>query len=222
MHDALIRSRCPRSAPHAAFIAALVCGLALAALAPSPARACSCMQASVPEAYEAAVAVFEGHVLELQTVEPSPSAPGYRSVRMQVVRAWKGVESEEVVITTPLDSAGCGYDFSVDQSYLVYAAAQGGGLQVSLCSRTSPIARAGDDLKTLGMGATPVDPKKQDTPAAAVPPREEPPARGGCAGCTLGSGPGAALGAAPLLLLLAGLRARARAVTSRRRSGSRS
>jgi hypothetical protein len=211
MHHALTTS----SAVRRLASAVLGSGFALFALGlldPAHAHACSCMQTTLADAYAAAVAVFEGHVLEVQSVEPSADRPAQRSVRMQVVRSWKGAEGEEVVISTPADSAMCGYAFSADQSYLVFADAQGGGLQVSLCSRTQSIAEAGEDLKAIGMGSTPVDPKKQDTPKAAAEPTapDEPPARGGCAGCALGAGHGGALGAAPLLALLALLRARSR------------
>jgi len=223
MHHAFTSRRAVRRTLRAA-VAALGSGLALAAagvLDPAPAQACSCLQSTLPDAYAAAVAVFEGHVLEVQSVEPTASQPGYRNVRMQVVRSWKGTESEEVVVTTPTDSAGCGYAFSAEQSYLVYAGGQGGGLQVTLCSRTQPIAQAAEDLKTLGMGATPVDPKKQESPGVVAKPAapDEPPARGGCAGCSLGAAAAGAPGSAGLLALFGLFRVRYRLRRAAWRSG---
>jgi hypothetical protein len=221
MDDSFAHSLASRDRPR--LLRRLVAQLALAAALfgvaaqlPARAHACSCMMQAQPDAYEQSVAVFEGHVLEVKA-PPSPDAPGQTSVRMQVVRAWKGIESEEVTITTAANSAACGYAFAVDESYLVYADALDGELQVSLCSRTQPIAAAGEDLKALGLGATPVNPKAQAPEVVAQEPRPtEPPARGGCAGCaTTGGGAGAPLsaGAAVLLSLL---------LTCRRRSGPRS
>jgi hypothetical protein len=173
------------------------------------------MQQSQRDAFEQAVAVFEGNVLE---VKPSATEPetGNVTVRFKVVQAWKGTESEEVVLATPANSAMCGYAFTAGQSYLVYASASEGKLDVSLCSRTQPSAQAGEDLKALGLGATPVDPKADphSAPPAAT---QEPPARGGCAGCALG-GETTGKSAAALLPVLGALAL----ITCRRRSGSRS
>jgi MYXO-CTERM domain-containing protein len=198
------------------FVPILVAALtAFCAFAPARARACSCMQQSQRDAFEQAVAVFEGHVLE---VKPSATEPevGNVTVRFKVVQAWKGTESEEVVLGTPANSAMCGYAFAVGQSYLVYASASEGKLDVSLCSRTQPSAQAGEDLKALGIGATPVDPKA-DPHAAPQPATQEPPARGGCAGCALTPAEARQNGAA-LLIVIGALAL----ITYRRRSGSRS
>jgi MYXO-CTERM domain-containing protein len=197
---------------HPILVAALT---ALCAFAPARARACSCMQQSQRDAFEQAVAVFEGHVLE---VKPSAIEPdvGNVTVRLKVVQAWKGTESEEVVLGTPANSAMCGYAFAAGQSYLVYASAAEGKLEVSLCSRTQPSAQAGEDMKALGLGATPVDPKA-DPHMAPQPASREPPARGGCAGCALTPADAERHGAA-LALVLGALAL----ITFRRRSGSRS
>jgi hypothetical protein len=203
---------------------------ALCALAPARARACSCMQQSQRDAFEQAVAVFEGHVLE---VKPSATEPEISpvTVRFKVVQAWKGAEGEEVVLNTAANSAMCGYAFAAGKSYLVYASATEGKLDVSLCSRTQPSAAAGEDLKALGLGATPVDPKADPHAAPPAAATDEPPARGGCAGCALAPAE-ARLHGAELLCVLGALLVASRRrfaavrwrslITSRRRSGSRS
>jgi hypothetical protein len=128
------------------------------------------------------------------------------------------MESEDAEVVTAVSSATCGYNFEVGKSYLVYAGTFDGKLNVSLCSRTALIDQAGEDLQALGLGATPVNPK---TPPADVAPQqsvpEEPPARGGCAGCASTGSAARSAGGLALTALFALL-----LVTCRRRSGSRS
>jgi hypothetical protein len=214
----------PRRARVAITLALGASLLAGAALRPERAHACSCMQQSQRDAFEQAVAVFEGHVVEVQP-PPEPDGSGHATVRMKVVRAFKGIESEEALVTTPASSAACGYTFAVGTSYLVYASAVEGKLDVSLCSRTQLLAQADEDLGALGLGATPVQPQATPPGAAAdqrAPEEDrstptEPPARGGCASCA-STGAGLSTPGAPGLLALCALLL----VTCRRRSGSRS
>ena len=218
MHDSLVRTFAfglrprPASGPALGLAAALA---AVAALAPARAHACSCMPQAQRDAYEQSVAVFEGHVLEQSP--PPADQTGQVTVRMKVVRAWKGIESEHAEVVTAANSATCGYAFTVDQSYLVYATTLEGKLHVNLCGRTQPIAGADEDLKALGLGATPVEPKAGpatlETKEGTTP--EEPPARGGCAGCAATGESPRSLAAAALPALCALL-----LVTCRRRSGS--
>jgi hypothetical protein len=72
-------------------------------------------------------------------------------VRFSVVTAWRGVDTREVTVSTHRSSAMCGYPFQEGEEYLVYARG-GEGLTVSLCSRTAPLADAGEDLAALGAG----------------------------------------------------------------------
>jgi hypothetical protein len=182
-----------------------------------PALACKCMPQSPADSLAQAVAVFEGKVLELREPGPEQTGPtAQRTVKLGVVRAWKGIESETVDVLTPSDGAACGYTFAQGGSYLVYASADSGGLHVISCSRTRPIPEAGEDLALLGMGATPVDPRPPEAVPAADKPKA-PPAKGGCASCSAHAGPSPATGGLLLATALVGLglrlcwRARARA-----------
>src|SRR5436190_7000304 len=151
---------CARAATAVALIASVL-------LTCERAFACSCVDRTPAEAYAQAVSVFEGHVLEI--AEPPPGAEGAAAVikvRLAVVRSWKGMEQEQVEVTTANNSARCGFAFAADQNYLVYAASAASGLSVSLCSRTRPIDQAGEDLAVIGMGATPVDPKAPESERA--------------------------------------------------------
>ncbi len=167
-------------------LAALVALSVAAAIAPSRALACMCVQSNVQAAYDGSAAVFEGFVKEVgEPQSDAPDAGPRRKVRLEVVSAWKGAEGEQVTVFTAADSAMCGYTFQVERSYLVYAISGPGGLEVSLCSRTRPMAEADEDLAHLGMGATPVDPNANPPPEPKGTTTSEPPARGGCAGCAI-------------------------------------
>lgn len=146
------------------------------------ARACDCPVQSLADALASSAAVFEGKVTRIASAGEGASAS--LSVELLVVRAWKGVESETITVSTPTDAAACGFAFTPNESYLVYAALNGDALRVDRCGRTRPAADAEADLPALGLGVTPVEPKN-DEQAEASP--SEPPARGGCAGCVVGS-----------------------------------
>ncbi len=164
--------------------------LALPWAAVSQAHACKCAPPPpVIDAFHAAAGVFEARVLAI-TAQPADAGQASitYAVRVGVVRSWKGVETEEVTVLTPIEGPACGYAFALDQSYLVYASEEDGKLRVDSCSRTRPIAEAGNDLSALGMGVVPVSPHKPD---AGTPARTDaakgtlPPGSGGCASCSV-------------------------------------
>jgi hypothetical protein len=170
------------------------------------------MQLSTSEGFQRARAVFEGRVLEVGAQAADGTALERVRVRLRVVRAWKGVTTESIELSTANNSAACGYEFTPGQSYLVYADEENGALAVSLCSRTQPMSEAGQDLEALGMGATPVDPKAPPSERTLTEKKPDAPARGGCASCSLGSSAAPPRLAAGLVVL----------ATCRRRSRSRS
>jgi hypothetical protein len=127
-------------------VPALGAALCAALLMPARAEACSCMAPPPPaEARDHAAAVFEGRVLAV----PAPGQPTESLViRLRIVRAWKGVTTEEVSVTTASNSAACGFEFAADQSYLVYAHANEDG--------------------TLGVASVPHRPHRRCTDVAAL------------------------------------------------------
>jgi hypothetical protein len=132
-----------------------VLGLLLPLLASSSASACSCVGPGAPcEAYGATPAVFACIVTEI-----SPSQFTFKDgdqertypcnlVRFRIERAYKGVELSESVLRTGRGGGDCGFEFTVDEHYLVYAHRDPGTgeLGTSICSRTQRLADAGDDL----------------------------------------------------------------------------
>ena len=213
----------------------LVCPLllvpALLVAAPRSADACSCIQGrSVVSSYETADAVFVGKVVSIDEVSDGVGAG--LEVALHVEKAFKGVASEQILVYTAAHGAACGYHFTRDEQYLVFAHADNQDrLHVSLCSRTEPLARAGEDIAALGQhlgldpapASGPAAPAKTDATSSegpaegsnAAPVQTVPPQAGGCAGCTADN---RATPGLILLLALLGLR-RARRLGRDRRSG---
>ena len=71
---------------------------------------------------------------------------------------WKGETADTIQIQTADNSAACGYNFELGESYLVYAyandvAANLSDLSVGLCGRTSLVANAEEDIAELNEGS---------------------------------------------------------------------
>jgi len=119
-----------------------------------PAWACSCVVPGSPQEEMSRVsAVLAGRVLQIDTPfgAVGNTADSVR-VTLQVQTVWKGPTDSVQAVITSQHSASCGYSFVEGEEYLIYAFAQEGILQVSLCSRTVPLAHAGEDLTALGPG----------------------------------------------------------------------
>lgn len=124
--------------------------------------ACSCVQPRPPaQALEESAAVFTGRVVD---VEPVVSGS---NVQFSVDRAWKGVSSTSVKITTSQIGGACGYPFDEGTKYVVYAHGSE-SLETSICTRTQPVADAYEDLAYLGEGYVPVagQPPVEKTPSS--------------------------------------------------------
>ena len=79
---------------------------------------CSCMEPPPPEeAYEEADAVFSGQVTNIVVDESGY----YHEVTFQIIDVWKGENSEEITVLTETFSDACGYNFQINNEYLVYA-----------------------------------------------------------------------------------------------------
>jgi hypothetical protein len=125
-----------------------------------PAYACSCVQPAPPlQARDQSQTVFAGAVA---AVEPGKDG---LLVTFDVAQSWKGPVGPRLTLATSGSSASCGFEFVPGEEYLVYGYAQDGQLHTGLCTRTAPLANAGDDLAALGPGVA--------APAApAAPPAE--------------------------------------------------
>lgn len=116
---------------------------------PQSASACSCIMPVPPQqALEQSVAVFSGTVT---TIVEGSSA--YK-VSFIANTFWKGNSSGVVTITTPQDSAACGFSFEMGKTYIVYAhETEDGQLGTTLCSRTHELQADDQDVIALGTGS---------------------------------------------------------------------
>ncbi|HEX6289822.1 MAG TPA: hypothetical protein VFZ66_11555 [Herpetosiphonaceae bacterium] len=132
--------------------------------------ACSCMMPGPPQQeLGLASAVFTGTVAQQTAPQgPAVSSADPVNVAFQVDQVWKGQVPRSVIVQTARDSASCGFTFQNGGEYLVYAQTIDGQLSVSLCSRTSLLADAQDDLAALGQGTPPAG-----EPEGAAPPSAE-------------------------------------------------
>lgn len=154
------------------------------------AYACSCLVGTREKEFEVAAAVFEGQVT---SVAPRPEVRGssgkITEATLKVVQAWKGIQTQQTTVLTPASASECGMSFEVGKSYLIYAKAlEGSNLGVTTCSRTRKISEAQGDIRAMGMGSVPVDPKltPSEKKAYATPASPRPRPTTGCAGCQVG------------------------------------
>jgi hypothetical protein len=144
--------------PLASAAAVALLTLALLALLPDCASACTCavmpgsQQERAKRALDRATAVFAGEVIDIEKGLPSSS------VTFRVSEVWKGKQRETRTVSTPRYGASCGYPFKEGQEYLVYAywGPQGSpprpGLKTDICTETKPLSEAGANLRVLREG----------------------------------------------------------------------
>jgi len=102
---------------------------------------------SVKKALQRSAAVFSGEVLAVK------SGPYFLQARFRVERSWKGVEAEEVLVST--DGSAESPHYRVGEQYLVFAGRTNNGLFTGSCSRTKRLELAETDLQQLGEGKAP-------------------------------------------------------------------
>jgi hypothetical protein len=145
------------SRPLAALASLVLAVLGFVFLIPDCAFACLCVGAEgskkeiVKDALADSEAVFSGEVVKIDR----PSGPGWNTADLEtdtfrVSESWKGPEGSMLEVRTQVSGASCGYPFKEGQEYLVYAYEGEQGLKVDGCGATSPLSKAGADLKLLG------------------------------------------------------------------------
>jgi hypothetical protein len=137
--------------------------MALVALLPDCASACSCMwlpgsqQEHARRALAQSSAVFSGEVIDVEK--------GYRSssVIFRVSEVWKGKQRDTRTMKSSMGKRmgdSCAYGFEEGQEYLVYAYWGNVGspprpaLTADGCTETKPLSEASADLEALGNGET--------------------------------------------------------------------
>jgi len=107
---------------------------------------CSCLEPPPPEeAYEDADVVFSGQVTNI-VVDGSGY---YYEVTFQTIDVWKGEIFDEIIILTETSSDACGYNFQINNEYLIYAYSYNSGIYTNICTRTNLLEYADEDLDYL-------------------------------------------------------------------------
>ncbi|HIW33428.1 MAG TPA: hypothetical protein IAA29_11640 [Candidatus Paenibacillus intestinavium] len=120
--------------------------------------ACDCViPGSFSEGLEKYDIVFEGVVID--TDKNKDTLLGKKSIvnsaepvewTFQVIGAWKGEVTEEIVVVSKSHSASCGYEFEVGKRYAVFATSNDDNITVSSCSGTRSIADNSKIFEELG------------------------------------------------------------------------
>jgi hypothetical protein len=135
----------------------LLLGWVLLMLSAINSLACSCPQIGTFEdmfrwKVKSHLTVFSGEVINVVKKDKSTE------FTFRVDQFWKGVDNEEIVVST--DHSSCAYGFEPGEKYLVLAAVWEGLLSTGSCSGNRPLEKADKELKILGEGKTP-EKKKQ-------------------------------------------------------------
>ncbi len=137
------------------YITLLLIPFFIFAIFPTYAKACSCIPPQPPqESLAQSAAVFSGTVTHIEQSALSRD----QKISFDVRTVWKGADQKTLSLTTPGDSAACGYSFSEGGAYLVYASeTEDKNLAVYLCGRTALLENATEDLEILGAGNSPTN-----------------------------------------------------------------
>ena len=160
-------------------------------MTPGQGYACSCVDPGSPsEALADSAAVFSGRVVSIDRSRVKQSSADPLIVEFEVMTVWKGPADRRMHVTTPVNSASCGYSFLEGAEYLVYS---WNGSEVYMCSRTRGLSGASFDIAELGEGQTLSEGATAPTPVVSGPS-----ASGGC-------GPSSHADGLPLAGLMAGI-----------------
>ncbi len=118
----------------------------------TPVFACSCAMATSAEQFDGATAVFVGTVSDITTDGRN------NLVDFTVSESRKGLDAAAITVRTGQWSAACGFEFAEGNEYLVYAYEEQGQLATGLCTGTSLLAVAQNDIDEPGVVNSSVEP----------------------------------------------------------------
>jgi hypothetical protein len=125
---------------------------------PKETSACSCVRSdSIEEIKNKSDAVFEGTATSVKPSSLTLFRSSGKAVKasFQVNEVWKGHVTPTLEVLTASGSDSCGFEFQEGERYLVYAAATGKSMEVSLCSGTMLHSKANEHIAWLGNGSLP-------------------------------------------------------------------
>jgi hypothetical protein len=104
--------------------------------------ACSCLDSgSAENELKRSTAVFSGKAIDVDSRQCKTT--------FEIYRYWKGVSTKTIVVFS--SHSLCGYFFTKDKEYLVYAFGDK-RLSTNICTGTKELSQAKEDLEKLGEG----------------------------------------------------------------------
>jgi hypothetical protein len=100
-------------------LAALALGLLTVVVTPREAYACSCARPGTETPARAADAIFTGVVVASESVRKPK--PGRTDFRFAVSRVYKGTVYADQVVASPQGTDGCGVQFEVGSTWVIFA-----------------------------------------------------------------------------------------------------
>jgi len=120
---------------------------------PAAVRACTCMSSGLPcESYWNTPVVFSGRVAEITTFtsdEKEHRGFPQKSVKFAVNQAFRGISGATAEVITASQGSACGYDFKLNENYLVYADNSKGKIYTGICTRTGLLSEADEDIEYI-------------------------------------------------------------------------
>ena len=108
--------------------------------------ACSCLELPPPnQAYEEVDVVFSGEVISIDENWDNY----YNQITIEVTNQWKGESLNIAKLLTEVNSAMCGYEFQINNNYLVYGYKGENNIYTNICTRTNLLEYANEDLDFL-------------------------------------------------------------------------
>lgn len=125
----------------------IICLLVMSLVAIDIIYACECATPESPAIeLSKAEAVFTGKVIK---IDKSKYNESILNVKFKVLKAYKGISDEFIVVNTSYSGFSCGFPFVENEEYLIYASSREGILSTSICSRTKKLSEAREDLAEL-------------------------------------------------------------------------
>jgi hypothetical protein len=108
-------------------------------------NACSCPNSAftLQQHYNNATYIFTGRVQNITTTNT------HHDILFRVNTMWKGRQGTSIRVRTPLTAAACGFSFTKNLDYIVFAYSSNNALYTTLCTRTRLLDTACEDLLFL-------------------------------------------------------------------------
>ena len=107
---------------------------------------CDCAPPPSPEdAYNMADVVFSGEVTNI--IEDWNNL--FKEVSIDVYDVWKGSIDNQIIILTGIDDGICGYNFQINEEYLIYGNYSNNDIWTNICTRTNLLVNSEEDLDYL-------------------------------------------------------------------------